>query len=64
VSAERCEKTDLLVDQCGCDIHRPPVNVPFMARYPGYCYTCDKPFVAGDKIRENELGQYAHASHR
>ncbi len=71
---ERCEKSDLLVDQCAhCLGHKLEAPVlcrsgyPFAARYPGRCAMCLEPIVAGEQItyvREHGGGLvdgYAHA---
>lgn len=58
---ERCELTELLVDQCGCPQHRgehrgdnPPDEPPgpwFTANYHGVCSRCDERFEPGLRIR-------------
>lgn len=51
--ADRCEITEFLVRDCGCRIHRPdikdikptiPRGVTTLARFPGRCSKCDRPF--------------------
>jgi hypothetical protein len=63
---ERCEKTDLLSDQCGCPLHRGGrtpqeeaeldrvVQGPgpwFFAKYPGWCERGEHEFEAGETVR-------------
>lgn len=63
---ERCELTELLVEQCGCAKHRggrtpqeeanaealhDPSGRWIEARYPGRCAECGKPFQPGTRIR-------------
>lgn len=69
----RCERTDLLPDQCSCPQHRgEPERVPhpgepvirpdspsFHARFPGWCVECREPIYVGDLIL-NGSGGYAH----
>lgn len=60
--ADRCKRTELLVDQCGCVDHRgghtpdeEAASVPagpwFTARFAGYCPRCGSEYSAGDRIR-------------
>lgn len=65
---ERCDLTDLLVDQCGCRIHRggqtpaeeaardrkPGRWIP--ARYPGTCTCCGLAFEENRDIRADGVG--------
>lgn len=64
---ERCELTELLINQCGCPRHRGGVDVDeqqlqlraallakpgwFAARYAGSCDCCGERFVPGTAIR-------------
>lgn len=66
-TSERCETTDLLVDQCGCPQHRGGQTVAeeaaalrarllahpawFAAQYAGRCEGCGTSFAVGDPIR-------------
>lgn len=66
--AERCDLTDLLVDQCGCKDHRggqtPDEEAArdrrpgpwFPARYPGTCTRCGGEFADNDDIRADGSG--------
>lgn len=68
--SERCERTDLLADQCACPQHRgdpepaapslPPWAWP--ARYPGKCGDCQLPIEVGDPIAydPDHHGEYVH----
>ena len=55
---ERCDTTDLLVNQCACPVHlggdvddRPEVvGQPFEAQYAGTCVQCDHRITIGDLI--------------
>jgi len=61
--AERCERTELLVDQCA---HCRGVTEPapartvlgpwFPAGYPGWCSGCGQVFGQGDMIRADGCG--------
>jgi hypothetical protein len=63
--AERCERTELLVDQCA---HCRGVTEPapartvlgpwFPAGYPGWCSGCGQVFGQGDMIRADGCGEY------
>ena len=69
-SEDRCEITDLLVNQCGCRTHRgrpaPRVRdlfeeaeetAPWVpATWPGECSGCFLPFGEGDDIRADGCG--------
>lgn len=66
-TAERCETTELLVDQCGCKDHRGGQTIDeeaaalrarllahpawFPAQYAGKCEKCGTGFAVGDPIR-------------
>lgn len=67
---ERCEVTDLLVDQCACPQHRggteptavETVGQPFEASYKGWCPLCEKGIRVGDQIARLADGDgYVHA---
>jgi hypothetical protein len=55
--SDRCDITDLLVDQCAhCRKLPDPVpparaGPPITAAWPGRCANCKRPFDAGDRIR-------------
>ena len=56
--ADRCDLTDLLVEQCACPAHRNIVDTavgalgpPFTATWPGRCRNCGDPFGRGARIR-------------
>lgn len=63
MSIERCELSDLPVDQCACRTHRPgqeadaPPARPagygpeVVARYPGRCPACHERYEVGEPIR-------------
>lgn len=67
-AAERCDTTELLVDQCGCPQHRsgqtPQEEAAerrqpgpwFTAAHPGVCSATDVEFKAGDRIRADGAG--------
>lgn len=62
--AERCPKSDLLVDQCGhCRAQQRKLKPEFPARYAGHCPTCGTGFHADALIRELPTGEYEHARH-
>lgn len=62
----RCERTDLLIDQCACSTCRPDLDVEevvasqrgawFKASYGGRCANCKTTFEAGDQIRADGFG--------
>lgn len=65
----RCETTELLVEQCGCRLHRgaPPPPDPFdtayepkgpwfTASYSGDCSGCFAEYEAGEAIRADGAG--------
>lgn len=63
--AERCERTELLVDQCAhCrGVTEPvPARTPygprFTAQWPGFCSCCGDEFASGEKIRADGCGGY------
>jgi hypothetical protein len=68
MSAERCDKTELLVTECAhCkygDARPEPIEVPghvFAAWYPGVCTECEQEIHPGDWIVAVGLDQgYAH----
>jgi len=57
---QRCELTELLVDQCACRLHRAPPPPPpppppeigarFTARYDSRCAGCGESMQEGDRI--------------
>lgn len=65
---DRCERTDLLVDQCGCAEHRGGRTVEeqadadrtlgpaFTAQYDGRCAGCGTDFWPGETIRGDGAG--------
>lgn len=63
---ERCERTELFVDQCAhCRGVPPPETLElnpytfgpwFPARYDGECTECGVDFAAGDEIRSDGFG--------
>ena len=65
--SERCEVTDLVVDQCGGPCHRPdlvdvgelPARVPgsttIEARFPGRCGHCERPIRFGELISRADV---------
>lgn len=64
---ERCELSDLVIDQCACRLHAPTTQVApaaprpgaFTARYPGHCQACRECIGEGDPIRSTQDG-YIH----
>jgi hypothetical protein len=71
--AERCERTDLLVDQCACPDHRggevgglpdeiETVGQPFEAQYEGQCAGCAGHIEPGQRIARvaDVPGAYVH----
>jgi hypothetical protein len=57
VAEVRCEDTELLVEQCGCKIHRPEpkpepayVTSTFQAQYAGRCAGCGEEFIEGEWV--------------
>ncbi len=68
MTTDRCERTDLLVDQCGCRDHRGgqtpteeaqerrPPGPWFVGHYDGTCSRCESTFRAGDTIRADGAG--------
>lgn len=71
MTEQRCEVTELLVDQCACPDHRGGVEVvdeletvgpPFAAAHAGCCATCEGPIRPGELIaRLAEQDDYVHA---
>ena len=65
---ERCELSDLPVDQCACRVHAPKpdplawrdyvVVVRFPARFDSRCAGCEKPMAEGDLIARTDGGEY------
>lgn len=49
MSDERCEKTDLLVDQCGHCVVKARMT-PWEALYDGTCGVCNQPFSKGTRV--------------
>lgn len=67
---DRCDLTELLVDQCACTQHRgddiaerpETVGQPIEARYEGVCGHCDRPIRIGQDIQKLADGNgYVHA---
>lgn len=70
---DRCDVTDLLVDECACPKHRggddvivPPGAVvedglPFVARHAGWCARCRRDIEPGEVIARTDEGRYVHA---
>jgi hypothetical protein len=68
---QRCDLTDLLVDQCGCPQHRGDAEVtdelktvgqPFEAMYSGFCSACERSIHEGQMIaRLADDPGYVHA---
>lgn len=68
---ERCDLTDLLVDQCGCPQHRggagfvdelKTVGQPFEAAFAGFCPACERQIHPGQMIaRLADDPGYVHA---
>lgn len=71
MSEQRCDVTDLLVDQCACPEHRggqevtdqlTTVGQPFAAMYAGCCPACERPIQPGQLIaRLADEDDYVHA---
>ena len=69
--ADRCDLTDLIVDQCACPTHRgdpdpapeeiETVGQSFDARFPGFCLRCERHVPEGDRIIRAAEGGYVHA---
>lgn len=62
---ERCDLTELPVEQCACRMHAPQPSVGvrvvehappgwLVARYAGQCAVCGEPFSEGALIRRDE----------
>jgi hypothetical protein len=56
MAEQRCELTELLIDQCGCPTHRgaadpeaAPIGGTF-AKFPGKCAECQESINPGDRI--------------
>lgn len=68
---ERCDLSDLPVDQCACRVHAPTepptlsqridgrILATFFARYDGRCDSCDQSFVSERICSIENLG-YVH----
>jgi hypothetical protein len=63
--SERCELSDLLVDQCACRIHNPPawqqpvtIVARFDARFDSECDNCGNWMSEGDPIARTQDGDY------
>jgi len=60
MTCERCELTELLVEQCACPTHRggatpdeehiEPIGRPFYASYDGVCAACNGRIHEGERI--------------
>lgn len=62
---ERCELSDLLVDQCACRLHAPrPERTPytilawFPAHFDSHCEECDRSMFRGERIALTEDHEY------
>lgn len=65
VASQRCELTELLVDQCACRLHRAPVPPPapeilahFVARFDSRCAGCGEWMHEGDRIAKTTDHDY------
>src|ERR1035437_4115659 len=70
--SDRCDLSDLPVDQCACRIHAPTepptlsqridgrILATFFARYDGRCEICDRPIISGEPICSVEHLGYVH----
>jgi hypothetical protein len=64
--SERCELSDLLVDQCACRKHNPPVwqtrdhiiTARFPARFDSECDACGEAMAEGDPIARTDNSEY------
>lgn len=66
--SERCELSDLPVDQCACRIHTPPepersqrdyvITARFPARFDSECDACGNAMDQGDPIARTDDGDY------
>ena len=69
--SDRCDVTELLVEQCGCPKHRggdeaiarpETVGQPFEAMYGGFCPQCERRIEVGQMIaRLADDPAYVHA---
>jgi len=66
--ADRCDLTDLLVDQCACQTHRgepaPDAGIRsggVVAKFPGICSGCGDRIAIGDLITAVDSGGWVHA---
>lgn len=65
---DRCDLSDLPVDQCACRIHAPKpdpsdmrafvVTARFPARFNSRCDGCDKAMAEGDPIARTDTAEY------
>lgn len=65
VKSERCELSDLPVDQCACRLHakpEPKIDYVVMARFPAHfnskCDSCGKSITEGEYIARTTDGEY------
>ena len=64
MAEERCEQTELLVDQCGCAKHKRASSGPtWEAMFPAGCRTCGVRIEVGDKVKWTSDGLYPQHSH-
>jgi hypothetical protein len=63
--SERCELSELPVDQCACRIHEPKPPAPeyvitarFPARFDSECDGCGNAMAEGDPIARTDDGDY------
>jgi hypothetical protein len=57
---ERCELSDLPVDQCACHVHAPTEPPTMSQRIDGRIEDCDETFVSGERICNIEHLGYVH----
>ncbi|HEY8881915.1 MAG TPA: hypothetical protein VIM47_00795 [Dermatophilaceae bacterium] len=70
--SERCELSDLPVDQCACRVHAPKperletrdyvITARFPARFDSECDGCEKDIAEGDPIARTDAGDYICAA--
>ena len=68
MSAERCDNSDLPINQCACPIHTKPTALPdprpvvvatrFHARFDSACDACGADMYEGDWIGRTSDGEY------
>lgn len=64
--SERCDLSDLLVEQCGCRVHAPqvstsiPTGTVVSAKYPGLCTEGSDDIKPGELIAMTEDGTWVH----